>query len=311
MLIKRRGLRRAVQAAIGVVLVLFVAATAFVLNQRHVTTPITRPEALRRFRSEQAREQAAAQAPTATTSSTATSANQASSVLGLGPATSAVGPVPHPQPSHASTGPAPYSLPAEGVYAYRTTGGESISLAGASHTYPSETYANSTHAGGCTWRNEFDVAQENVDTRTLCSQPGRLLQVEDRRAVTFFGQTESEDLHCDPPIVVHDVSEAPGDTRDTVCHSSDTTAYVHGTYVGRESVTVGTASVDAVHLRVHGILKGRANGTADEQMWILPQTGLVLRWERLENADANAAFGANIHYHEHSSFTLESLTPAT
>jgi len=73
---------------------------------------------------------------------------------------------------------------------------------------------------------------------------------------------------------------------------------------------IGSQSVDAVHLAFHAEVTGRANGTADEQMWVLPQSGLVLRWERTEDASSNAAFGAKIHYHEHVVFVLESLAPS-
>jgi hypothetical protein len=44
---------------------------------------------------------------------------------------------------------------------------------------------------------------------------------------------------------------------------------------------------------------------------VLPQTGLVLRWERTADAAGNGFFGANIHYHEKATFLLESLTPST
>ena len=52
-------------------------------------------------------------------------------------------------------------------------------------------------------------------------------------------------------------------------------------------------------------------GTANEDMWIAPQTGMTLRWVRAVDTLADAAFGARVRYTENASFYLESLTPRT
>lgn len=313
--VRNRGLRIASRVAIAVLAVVLLAAALFVLSQRNVTTPVTKGEALRRFRATRSQEDAATQSTAPTTPeappSTAVAAHFGAPVPAKRPGVTPAGAAPASPAAHPLDGVAGYTAPAEGVYSYRATGGDSISLAGASHTYPSEVYDTVTHAGGCLWRSQFDIAKENQATRTLCGEPGRLSLLEDKRQVTYFGQTETEDARCHPPILFHDVSETPGSTFSTACDSSDTHIEATSTYVGHEAVTVGSSPVDAVRLKFHGTLTGRANGTADEQLWIVPQTGLVLRWDRAEDAEANAAFGANIHYHEKASFLLESLTPST
>jgi hypothetical protein len=308
-------LRVAARVACAVLAVVLLATALFVLAQRHVTTPVTKDEALRRFRATRAHEDAAQQAigfasPSAPPSTAVTARARASAPArqASSPPVSPGAASPGPQPV---SGPGPYTPPAEGVYTYRATGGDSISIAGASHTYPSEVYDTVTHTGGCLWKSEFDIAEENKSTRTLCSEPGRLSLLEDRREVTYFGQAETEDPHCHPPFVFHDVTEVPGSTMSGVCDSSDTHINVQSTYLGHEAVIVGGTPVDAVRLKFHGTLTGRARGTADEQLLVLPQTGLVLRWERTADADGNAFFGANIHYHEKATFLLESLTPST
>jgi len=309
------ALRIAARVAIAVLAVMLLSTALYVLSQRNVTTPVTKDDALRRFRATRAHEDAAEATPTPT--SVPATASPAVTVRPGAPAAAkqanaaSVRPGPASPAAQSTNASGPYTLPAEGVYSYHASGGDSVSLAGASHTYPSEVYDTVTHAGGCLWKSEFDIAKENESFRTLCSEPGRLSLLEDRREITYFGQKESEDPHCHPPFVFHDVTETTGATTNTVCDSSDAHIDAQSTYLGHEAVIVGATPVDAVHIKFHGTITGRARGTADEQLWVVPQTGLVLRWDRLEDADGDALFGANIHYHEKATFVLESLTPST
>jgi hypothetical protein len=267
------------RVVVALAAVVLLATAVFVVTQRHVTTPITREQALGRFRKTRIEPQPL----------TTLLVEGAPSPARAAPGNPRVGSTAHsPAPGSASasassarsvapTPPTAYTAPAEGVYAYRTTGGESISLGGASHT---------------------------------CSEPGRLLELAEARQVTFFGQTEREDLRCDPPALQHETTEPVGTATSAVCRSGDTTAHVEASFVGHDAVIVGASPVDAVRLGLHATITGRAHGTADEQMWVLPQTGLVLRLNRTTDADANGFFGADIHYHEEATFVLTSLTPS-
>jgi hypothetical protein len=302
--------RRRARIAWVVVVATALAATVFVLNQRHVATPVPLRDAVQNFRATQVED------------GTRTSTGEGSPTLLEPSSTTVVSPVRDSAGRPAMrAGAAPgaatpaalegYTRPAEGVYTYRTTGGESISLAGARHDYPDETYATVRHRAGCEWETELDLLEEHVEKRTACSEPGRLLDVQTVRKITFFGRTETEELHCVPPIVDHETDERPGTPHRGRCHSEDASAEITATFVGRERLVVGGVRVDAVHLTFHAVLSGRAEGTGDEDMWTLPSTGLVLRWVRSTDADADAAFGARIHYRERATLVLESLEPTT
>jgi len=299
--------------ALALAAVVVLGADLFIITQRKVTTPVTRTEALRRFRSGEA------EAPTgdggaASTTSSSTTIRVLGSPSANAPRSAnkaAASPASANTASVATSPIGPYVLPREGVYAYRTTGGETISLAGASHSYPAETYGTVRSRGGCQWQTEFDVIKEHVEKHVVCSERGRLLDVETVRSITFFGRTETEDARCDPPLVDHTTDEPAGTTLRGVCRSSDSTINVALTFVGREPMRTGDQDVQAIHLDIHADLSGRAKGTDDDHMWLDPQTGLVLRWIRSSDADADAAFGATIHYRERATFVLESLTPST
>lgn len=312
--------RRLEMVGVGVAIVAVLTANLYILTQRNVTTRVSLGDAvarLHRARSDTAGGGSAGAASTPAAAPPAVLADQpaAAPTRAAGPAAARAGARPPtvemaapPAPTqHASA--QPYALPPEGVYAYATTGGESISVAGASHAYPSETYASVRHLGGCRWQNENDVIKEHVDTRTLCGEPGRFSQLAQGRQVTFYGKTDGGNFTCSPPLVEHEMAAAPGTTLTGACADSSTTATIAVTYVGREQRVVGGTAVDAVHLQVHSTMSGRVRGTEDEQFWILSTNGLVLQWDRSIDTLADAAFGANVRYQEHATFVLESLTP--
>ena len=56
---------------------------------------------------------------------------------------------------------------------------------------------------------------------------------------------------------------------------------------------------------------GGHGGSGARWVTLLPQTALVLRWDRTVDTMANAAFGADVHYQEQATFLLESLTPTS
>ena len=98
------------------------------------------------------------------------------------------------------------------MYRYRTSGGESVSVLGAHHDYPPETFAVVRHTGGCGWTIRAEVVREHVDERRMCSDPDRLLQLEQSREVEFFGTRDGGAFVCDPPQVQHRLGEDVGAT---------------------------------------------------------------------------------------------------
>jgi hypothetical protein len=195
------------------------------------------------------------------------------------------------------------------VYAYTARGREAISILGAHHDYPSEAFATVRHLGGCRWEHRNQVIAEHVDTRTLCSEPGRYLQIQQTRDIEFFGQREAPTLRCEPAQVHHAVGDDVGAKTTAKCTDGEgTQATVTRTYVGMEAMKIGATSVDAVRFELRSTMTGKTNGTAHDEFWIHPQTAMTLRWDRTVDTMATA-YGAQVHYEENASFVLESLEP--
>jgi hypothetical protein len=287
-------------------LVLFIFSSGgYVFAERNATTKVTVGEAVGRFRSD------AHGSSTARTITSGVGGPAGQGVAGSrAPASSA--PSVARQPSHApAAAPAPYVLPPPGVYTYRTTGGEQISIAGAHHDYPAETTATVTHLDGCHWRIENDVIKEHTDIRTFCGRTSDLFQDEQARWVTFYGKREGENITFAPPQLMNDVSERAG--ARTSADGSDPDGdgvTVERTYIGRVPIAIGDETISAVRIRMDGTMTGSSQGTSVDDLWLDPITGMTLRWDRFVDAVSNK-FGANVRYTERASFVLESPVPRT
>jgi CRP-like cAMP-binding protein len=210
-------------------------------------------------------------------------------------------PIPAPAMVVAGTpaAPAPFDVPAAGVYAYATSGSDAISM-GSRHQYPAETYAVLTHDGGCGWEVDHHVVDQHVDHVVRCSRPGDVLRVSDASRVTFFGQTDGLTYVCDPPVSMLGA--------DATCSAADgSQARYHTTIVDRPTVNVGGIERAAIHVVLSVTMTGRANGTARNELWLDAATGLILHQIRDVDTHAHAAFG-DVRYTEHAEFVLESLT---
>jgi hypothetical protein len=329
------GRNRWVVAVLWVVIAAVLGTDVFLLTARTRTTEVTLDDAVARFREEAtvappatgdgetATSEASAAAattgagaappgaPAASTRSAAAARPRSSSSgpASSAPSSAAAGDAPVVAPS-ASEPAKPFLRPVEGVYRYRTTGGESISIAGARHDYPERTFATVRHLDGCGWTVRSDVAKEHQDTRTMCSEPGRLVQRSQGRSVEFFGQRDGVENDCDPGVLAI-VGEAVGATDVSTCGDGEgNEARMERTFVGPTTVTVEGAEVAALRIVLVGSFTGKAQGTSRDELWFTPDTGLTLRWERTVDTLADAFGGAKVRYQEAATFTLESLTPS-
>ena len=301
--IRLRRRRRALQAGAAALVVAMLAGTAFVLTQRNVTTAVSLDAAVESFREVPAG--AAKVEKTTETSKTPTAAARpdAASESAKAPATKAAA---DPKPATS----APFALPAQGVYTYLASGGESVSTFGAKHDYPDETYATVRHLGGCRWEHTNRVIEEHVDTRVLCSDTGVLKQLDQRRDIEFFGQRDGGSMGtCDPEFVLYSAGEKPGAVRTIRCDDGEgTISTVKRTFVGAEAITIGKDRVDALRIDLDSTMTGQVDGSSTDSLWVSARDGMTLRWERTVDTLATA-YGARVRYKEDATFILKDLEP--
>jgi hypothetical protein len=251
-----------VAVAIAVVL----GVDVFLLAERTRSSPVSFEEALGAFRGRDASALATGPGPAVRDVKPVVAVPGAGGAPRSAPGASVVGTRVASSAAAAAKAPsstAPYTLPLEGVYSYRTTGGESISVVGARHDYPERTFATVRHLGGCRWEQRNDVVKEHVDRREMCSSPRKLLQLAQAREVEFFHKRDGDSYRCDPPQLQHEVAEVPGAVSMSVCgNGKDDGARIRRTFVGRETLQVGSRAVPVLRLDFRATLTGWVMGVA-------------------------------------------------
>ena len=305
-----RGLAgRVARPALGVSIALVLGTDVFFLTQRNVATPVSLNKSVARFRASQATTSTTAvlAAGAATTTTTTSKPGSPGAARATIPHQRAQEPAKPASPPPAG----PFLSPAEGVYAYATTGYEKVSLGGARHDYPKESFATVRHGDGCRWDWEHRVVEEHVETARYCGLPNIHQFLGDTQKETFYGQTQSVDFTCDPPEIDVQLGDAPGSKRNFACSISDGShADETVTYLGREQLTVDGTQLQAFHVLIEGRETGNVKGTSRLEMWLHPLTALLLR-EVVNVQSHSQAFGATVDYTEDASYTLEHLDPST
>lgn len=208
--------------------------------------------------------------------------------------------------------------PAAGVYAYRGTGTEHLSLPPKSQHQGPRMPATVTHrADGC-WTFRIDYNSAHWQTWIYCPRRGGLVELGgetfERWDFVFTKYDSTSSFTCDPPSVAIRATMHAGDhwpQRCTGTSSGSTgTATTAGpyTFVAEEDVTVGGSAVPAYHFRQQRTLGGNQSGTQRADLWFAVKDGLPLRNERQVTVHTDTPIGSST-YTERGSFELTALRP--
>jgi hypothetical protein len=198
--------------------------------------------------------------------------------------------------------------PVAGVYEYDTSGEESIdALGGDVHHYPPGTAMTIT-AEGCGYRMTWAPLEGRIESSLLCPEHGGVALVASTTGHEFFRQSDQEEFVCDPGAWW---LPPPGVTTWTArCSSDDRVSTRSGQLIGFESVRVGAMEQSSVHIRYDDILSQGSTGTTTSDLWLDPQTGLVLRESNQADTRNDSVIGP-VAFHERIDLTLRSLGPHT
>ena len=198
-------------------------------------------------------------------------------------------------------------LPAPGVYRYRTTGGERLSVGGVHRVFPSVT--DVVVVDGKCATLDWVPLEEHTEELTECRTPGGTTTPSSTSTERITALSTSEPISCGPGAYLLPSDPADGSTWSASCTSGHTRIALTGAVIGAASVTVSGHSMAAEHVRVNLDFTGDERGTNPCDYWIDPDDGMVLREvERVDLSESVGPLGA-VHYTEQMSISLASTVP--
>jgi len=220
--------------------------------------------------------------------------------------------------THSGDGSASALRPAAGVYRYRASGTERLSIGSTEQQWGPTMPATVTHeANGC-WSLRIDYSTNHWQDQRYCTDAQSLLDVGGTVFQKFdfvtFAVTDTSVFTCDPPSAVIRLDAQPGDHWPASCtgkssdRNTEVTSAGTNTFVGREDVVVGGTKVPALHYRLQRTLSGDQTGTEDTHEWYSATDGLLLRSTHDSRVASPSPIG-DVVYTEQGEFHLVSTQP--
>jgi hypothetical protein len=196
-------------------------------------------------------------------------------------------------------------LPSPGVYSYRTTGGESVSLPGMDRSFPRTTSMIVT-GGSCATVSWVPLTQ-HTETTTECAGPDGGFTVP--RLVTqesIAGTDTTSTVACPATAYLLPPKAAAGQRWSAACalQSPAEKVALAGEALGRSTMSIAGHSVTVEHTRITLTFDGSEAGTNPTDFWMVPSSGLIV-----QEKEAVAATSGGVHYSETMLSALTSLSP--
>jgi len=192
--------------------------------------------------------------------------------------------------------------PAQGVYLYRTVGGERVSAGDVRHTYPKVTTLTVTYTG-CGLDVRWDALSGRTQVWHLCPAGGSwtLQTYVDTHKFLYVTDVHSYTCSGGPWTLT-------ANTRTVTCDTATGKATSVITVVGTEVMQVGGSRVPTTHVHMDQTSTGTSTSKGSIDVWLVTSTGLPARAQTQQEGSQHI-LGQLVTYHEAASYTLLSLTP--
>jgi hypothetical protein len=200
-------------------------------------------------------------------------------------------------------------LPPPGVYDYRSSGYERLSVGGIGRSFPASSEMIVTAASCTTVR--WVPFEQHVEGLVEC--PGRNGAVGMASALSdeeIAGVRSTEAIRC--PRGAYFVPPRPtaGERWTATCHADGHDVAFSGRVIGWSSITVGGRTRPALHTRLTLAFTGSEVGTNPTDYWLSPSDGLILHEQ--EEVDVSQRTGplGSVRYREEMTAAITSLAAA-
>jgi len=196
-------------------------------------------------------------------------------------------------------------LPVPGVYTYRTSGSEGLSLMGLTRGFPDSTHMVVAD-GRCATVSWMPITQHSEVT-IVCPSAGGSLTVP--RMVTdesIAGTTTTSTINCPSTAYLLPAGGSDRQRWRAVCSLVDPaeTVTVAGEMLGTSTVQVAGQPVRVEHTRLTLIFSGAERGTDPTDFWVVPTTGLIVREKEVLDVSQS-----DVQYNEDMNAVLTGLSP--
>ena len=199
-------------------------------------------------------------------------------------------------------------LPPPGVYRYRTSGGESLSIGGISRSFPPATEMIVTDSSCATMK--WEPLEQHIEGMVTCPTANRTLSIAAAPSYEeIAGIKTTTDIRCPSGTYLVPPHPTVGERWKTTCHSPGQNVVFDGSVVGFTSVKVGGQNIPALHTRLTLSFSGSQSGTNPNDYWVSLQDGIILRQRETVAVSQAAGPLGSVHYGEQMAIALTSLTP--
>ncbi len=202
-------------------------------------------------------------------------------------------------------------LPSPGVYHYRSSGDEALSIPGIGRSFPADSYVIVTDRGRCTTM-EWRPFVQHMEGLQLCTGAHSSLVLSSAPSYEqIAGVTTTSVMRCGAEAYWVPPQPTAGERWHAVCRSPGVRVSLAGEVVGSALVRVGGRTVPALHTRLVFRLSGSATGSNPNDFWISARDGLILRQRETVSVAQGAGPLGSVRYREQMAIDLSSLVPTT
>jgi hypothetical protein len=200
-------------------------------------------------------------------------------------------------------------LPPAGVYRYRTSGGEQLSLADISRSFPATSEMIVTEDHGCATM-KWEPLVQHMEGLVECPVRNSGLVISSALSYEeIAGAKTTSVIECPSTTYFLPPDWFAGERWHATCHSNGERVVISGEVVGRSSVNVGREREPAVHTRLVLSFSGAESGTNPNDYWVSLSGGLILRQRETVDVTQKAGPLGSVRYTEQMAITLASMAP--
>jgi hypothetical protein len=199
-------------------------------------------------------------------------------------------------------------LPESGIYRYRSSGSEHLSLGDISRAFPSVSDMIVTEAKCATM--QWEPLVQHTEGLVLCRRDDGALDITSTSSYEQIAGTQTSSvISC--PTNTYLVPPRPfvGERWSSTCRSKGERIVFDGRILGTSTVNVDGQPQATVHTHLTLAFSGAEDGTNPNDYWVSVKTGLILRQRETVAITQQAGPLGSVHYTEQMAIQLSSEQP--